>query len=254
MFIAFLNPQGNFDPKDSYWTEHPDFGGQLVYVKELACAMAEMGHQVDIVTRQIQDPQWPEFAGELDAYPDVEGLRIVRIPCGPPQFLRKEELWPYLGTEWAPGIEAFYRREGRHPHALTTHYADGGLAGALLRERLGVPYTFTAHSLGAQKLDKLRARNESVVALDAHYHFGRRLMAERIAMNRADKVIVSTRQERMEQYGHPAYAGAIDTSDERRFAVVPPGVNLRIFAETVQNESEADTRAHIERMFPRPAP
>ena len=36
MRIAFLNPQGNFDPEDSYWTEHPDFGGQLVYVKQVA--------------------------------------------------------------------------------------------------------------------------------------------------------------------------------------------------------------------------
>jgi sucrose-phosphate synthase len=35
MRIAFLNPQGNFDPGDSYWTEHPDFGCQLVYVKQL---------------------------------------------------------------------------------------------------------------------------------------------------------------------------------------------------------------------------
>lgn|GEM_PF-4670272 len=33
MHIAFLNPQGNFDLADRYWTEHPDFGGQLVYVK-----------------------------------------------------------------------------------------------------------------------------------------------------------------------------------------------------------------------------
>ncbi len=46
MRIAFLNPQGNFDPKDSYWTEHPDFGGQLVYVKQVALAMGELGHQV----------------------------------------------------------------------------------------------------------------------------------------------------------------------------------------------------------------
>ena len=30
MHIVFMNPQGNFDPKDSYLTEHPDFGGQLV--------------------------------------------------------------------------------------------------------------------------------------------------------------------------------------------------------------------------------
>ena len=30
MHIVFMNPQGNFDPQDSYLTEHPDFGGQLV--------------------------------------------------------------------------------------------------------------------------------------------------------------------------------------------------------------------------------
>ncbi len=46
MRIAFLNPQGNFDPNDNYWTEHPDFGGQLVYVKQVALAMGELGHQV----------------------------------------------------------------------------------------------------------------------------------------------------------------------------------------------------------------
>ena len=45
MHIVFLNPQGNFDSADSYLTEHPDFGGQLVYVKELAQAMAQQGHK-----------------------------------------------------------------------------------------------------------------------------------------------------------------------------------------------------------------
>ncbi len=55
MHVIFLNSQGNFDSKDSYWTEHPDFGGQLVYVKEIALAMAAQGHKVDIVTRQIID-------------------------------------------------------------------------------------------------------------------------------------------------------------------------------------------------------
>ena len=59
MHIVFLNPQGNFDPADSYLTEHPDFGGQLVYVKELAQAMAQQGHKVDIVTRRIRDSSWP---------------------------------------------------------------------------------------------------------------------------------------------------------------------------------------------------
>ncbi|MEZ4769019.1 MAG: hypothetical protein R2844_11430 [Caldilineales bacterium] len=32
---------------------------------------------------------------------------------------------------------------GRHDH----HYGDGGLAGALLEDRTGVPFTFTGHSL-----------------------------------------------------------------------------------------------------------
>lgn len=34
MHVAFLNPQGNFDPDDSYWTAHSDFGGQLVYAEK----------------------------------------------------------------------------------------------------------------------------------------------------------------------------------------------------------------------------
>ena len=49
MHIAFLNIQGNFDPEDRYWTAHPDFGGQLVYVKEVTLALGRMGHQVDII-------------------------------------------------------------------------------------------------------------------------------------------------------------------------------------------------------------
>ena len=78
MRVAFVNPQGNFDPQDSYWTEHPDFGGQLVYVKEVALAMAARGHRVDILTRRIVDPDWPEFEAPLDSYQGVEGVRIVR--------------------------------------------------------------------------------------------------------------------------------------------------------------------------------
>jgi len=100
MRIAFLNPQGNFDPEDSHWTEHPDFGGQLVYVKQVALAMGELGHQVDILTRQIIDPDWPEFSKSIDTYPQAKNIRIIRLPAGPEDFLRKELLWPYLIQDW----------------------------------------------------------------------------------------------------------------------------------------------------------
>ena len=43
MHVVFLNPQGNFDERDSHLTEHPDFGGQLVYAKEVAKALSRLG-------------------------------------------------------------------------------------------------------------------------------------------------------------------------------------------------------------------
>jgi sucrose-phosphate synthase len=228
--IAFLNPQGNFDPKDRYWTEHQDFGGQLVYVKEVASALGRMGHQVDIVTRRIRDPEWEGLGEALDSYPGITNVRIVRLPCGGDGFLRKEDLWPHLGTQWVPKIIQFYEQEGEFPAAVTTHYADGGLSGALLQQERGVPFTFTGHSLGAQKMDKLGVDADNFDQMEEHFHFTTRVQAERVSMARASRIITSTEQERREQYGHHVYRGAIDTADDRRFAVVPPGVNLRIFS------------------------
>ena len=250
MHIAFLNPQGNFDPSDSYWTEHPDFGGQLVYVKELALAMGEMGHRVDIITRRIADPAWPQFAAPLDGYPGYPNVRILRIPCGPDRFLPKEELWPHLGPDWVTGILDFYRSEGALPRAFTAHYADGGLAAALIWRETGIPFTFTAHSLGAQKMDKLGASLGNLADLDARYRFARRVAAERVSMYHAGCIVTSTRQERTEQYSHRVYRGAVDVSDDARFAVIPPGVNRRIFSPT---SSPADdvVRRRIERVITR---
>jgi sucrose-phosphate synthase len=243
LFISFLNPQGNFDPGDRYWTEHPDFGGQLVYVKEVAIAMATLGHQVDILTRQIRDPEWPEFSGPEDHYPGVSGVRILRIPCGPAHFLPKEQLWPYLGTEWVPNLIRHYRREGGIPDAFTTHYADGGLSGALVARDTGKPFTFTGHSLGAQKMDKLGVTRENLQNMDERYHFTRRILAERVSMNHAGRIITSTTQERLEQYAHPAYMGAIDPSSENQFAVIPPGVNLDVFSpESAAEDPSVQTR------------
>lgn len=229
MHIAFLNPQGNFNPQDSYWTEHPDFGGQLVYVKELALAMAAQGHHVDILTRRIQDPAWPEFSAPIDTYPGQQNVRILRLPCGPDRFLPKEALWPYLATSWVPEIVAFYEREGQLPDFCTAHYADGGLAGVLMKRACGCPFTFTGHSLGAQKMDKLGANPNNLAQLDERFQFKRRLAAERLSMDRADVIVTSTRQEREEQYGHRAYADIFTDRALSPFAVIPPGVNQRIF-------------------------
>ena len=251
MHIAFLNPQGNFDPEDSYWTEHPDFGGQLVYVKQVSLALGALGHQVDILTRQIIDPEWPEFAEPFDAYPGAPNVRIVRLPAGPEDFLRKERLWPHLVQDWVPNIKKFYESEGEYPDAFTTHYGDGGICGLLLEGETGIPFTFTAHSLGAQKMDKLDVGEENLKQMDAYYHFGRRLTAERLSMNRSAFNITSTDQERYNQYSHNAYRGAVDWTDDDRFAVIPPGVNMDIFDKGSRYEKEEEVVQHIREMLSR---
>jgi sucrose-phosphate synthase len=251
--IAFLNPQGNFDPTDRGWTEHPDFGGQLVYVKEVALALGRQGHLVDILTRQVVDERWREFAGAADAYPDGDTVRILRFPCGPPGFLAKEALWPVL-SEWVEHIAEFYEAGEGAPEVLTAHYGDGGVSAVLLQERLGLPFTFTAHSLGAQKLDKLRREGDSVSSLVERFRFDKRLAAERVSMARAAKVIASTTQERLGQYGHPAYRGAVDPADDRKFWVIPPGVNLEVFDAAVRHPVEARVAEKLESTLRRDLP
>ena len=245
MHVAFINPQGNFDKDDSYWTAHPDFGGQLVYVKELALAMGNLGHKVDIVTRRIIDPDWPEFSSETDSYPDAPNVRILRIPCGPDTFLPKEELWPYLGTEFVPRLLERYERESSLPDAVTAHYGDGGLCAVLIEDRTGIPFSFTAHSLGAQKMDKMGVRRRNAAEVDRRYHFSKRIVAERLAMNRSVANVTSTGQERFNQYTHNAYRGAVDPTDGTRFAAVPPGVAMHIFDKSSRAEDEEATHDRV---------
>lgn len=239
MRIAFFNPQGNFDQKDSYWTQHPDFGGQLVYVKELALALHRLGHEAVIFTRQIEDQDWPEFQSAEETY-EGTNVRIVRIPFGGKAFLQKEDLWPFL-HEYVEGIREWYHRAGYLPDAVTTHYGDGGIAGAIFQQLTGVPFTFTAHSLGAQKLEKLMGAGSSYETLDHQYQFTIRLAAERVAMDQAMIRFVSTRQEMEQQYFHDLYQDVFPPEKERPFVVVPPGVNQDIFNDKPQAHDEAVT-------------
>lgn len=237
MHIAFLNPQGNFDPNDSYLTEHPDFGGQLVYVKETAMAMADMDHTVDIITRRIRDEAWPEFAGDQDTYPGYEGrVRILRFPCGGDVFLGKEHLWPHL-PEFVDNMLAFYG--DNLPDFLTAHYGDGGYCAVLAQAKTGIGFTFTGHSLGAQKLDKLDTNLDNLDGMEDRFRFSQRIAAERMSIRRSHRIITSTEQERFEQYSHPLYAGAVDVHTPHTFHVQPPGVNTRIFSARSRPDDEA---------------
>ncbi len=253
MHITFLNPQGNFDPLDSHLTDHPDFGGQLVYVKELTIQLGRLGHKVDILTRRIEDPEWPEFSDAEDGYPGQKNVRILRFPCGPKHFLEKEDLWPYI-AEWVDNVRSFYKAEGSLPDIHTAHYADGGLAGTMINELDGTPFTFTSHSLGAQKLDRLLAKDMPFDEAVEKFHFDKRLAAERCAVAHAELIITSSEKERLHHLAHKVYRDAIDVSDDSRFKRIPPGVNLDIFAETSTYENEQQVATLIEETLHRDIP
>ncbi len=241
MYIVFLNPQGNFDHNDSFWTEHPDFGGQLVYVKEIAIAMAKMGHKIDILTRRFSDSKLNVFEDTFDGYEGIDGLRIVRIPCGPEHFLPKEQLWPYL-DEWTQNILGFFKSQKQIPDFCTGHYGDGGLAAVMLKQKLGIPYSFTGHSLGAQKLEKLGATLENIAQLDKKYHFSSRIEAERTAMRYADLIFVSTAQEQHEQYAHHFYRDVTEHRQEN-FVIASPGANTDVF----NSEDHPEDQQYLEK-------
>lgn len=246
MKVAFFNPQGNFDRNDSHLTEHPDFGGQLVYVKEVAKAMGELGVEVDIITRQIIDKDWPEFADAYDYYPDAPNVRIVRIPFGGEKFLRKEDLWKFL-PDYVEKIYEFYKSEGKFPDFVTTHYGDGGISGVLFLEKSGIPFSFTGHSLGAWKMDKILSSGVSVEGAEKKYRFSVRLLAENLAIKYASFVVCSTSQERYVQYSHKAY-NADPYSD--KFKVIPPGINSAIFNTEWRQEDEY-IRTYLENLMAR---
>ncbi|MBN2605448.1 MAG: glycosyltransferase [Bacilli bacterium] len=250
MHIVFLNPQGNFDKKDSYWTMHPDFGGQLVYVKEIACSMASLGHKIDIITRRFDDPNFPEFKDEIDGYEGFDNLRIIRIPCGPNKFLNKELLWEHL-NEWTDNIIHFYDNEKTMFDFMTGHYGDGGLACAILKSKLNIGFSFTGHSLGAQKLDKLGATLNNIEQLDQKYQFTKRIMAERFAIQYSDLIFVSTSQEKTEQYTHPLYLSTTNNSNPLKFIITPPGANTKVFAPYSGNNVEEEMIIRIENIIQR---
>lgn len=158
-----------------------DAGGQNVYVGQVARRLAQRGYEVDIFTRR-----------ELDDLPEVlpweAGCRIVHVPAGPPEFIRKEELLPHMG-DFARWMDR-YCAEQEQPYELAhANFWMSGLVAAELKRRLGLPYVVTFHALG-------RVRRQHQGELDgfpdARFEIEERVIAE------ADRVIAECPQDELD--------------------------------------------------------
>lgn len=155
LYIVLISVHGLIRGHEMELGRDADTGGQVLYVVELLRALAEHPAvaRVDLLTRRVVDPRvHADYAQPEEAI--APGARIVRLPCGPRRYLRKEALWPHLDS-FADQALKYIRRAGRVPDIIHGHYADAGYVGVRLCSLLEVPLVFTGHSLGQVKRMRL---------------------------------------------------------------------------------------------------
>lgn len=182
-----------------------DTGGMSVYIRELARALGDRGHRVDIFTRTADGAQ----PGQPIAL--SENVRLIHLDPGASADVPKAELVPYLLTFFR-ALEEFRESEGIDYDVVHSHYWLSGQVGILARQAWGVPHVTTFHTLGAVKnlLCANAAESET------------RIAAERRIVESCDRILVTSRREMQNLRCH--YRAPVD-----KLAVVPCGVNLGLF-------------------------
>ena len=219
-----------------------DTGGQTKYVVDLARALARHPEveQVDLVTRRVVDPEVSaDYAEPEESLGD--GARIVRIDCGPEEYIPKEQLWDHLDA-FTDNLVEWLGDQPNPPSLVHTHYADAGYVGVRLSNLLGVPLVHTGHSLGRDKRKQLLAAGASREQIEQTYNISRRIDAEEEVLSNADLVVTSTHNEIESQYG------LYDYYDPSRMAVIPPGTDLAKFKPYRDGEQIA-FRSQVDRFF-----
>ncbi|GAB6039969.1 HAD-IIB family hydrolase [Endothiovibrio diazotrophicus] len=246
LYIQLISVHGLVRGYDMELGRDADTGGQIKYVVELARALSENPRvaQVELLTRQVIDPKVdPSYAEPEESLGGC--ARIVRLPCGPRRYLRKEVLWPHFDTFVDHALQHI-RRVGRVPDIVHSHYADAGYIGARIAALLGVPQIHTGHSLGRDKLRRLLEKGTKQSTIEHQYSMTRRIEAEEASLDSAALVIASTHQEVEQQYKQ------YDNYHPRRMMVIPPGVDLTRFSPPQRFEGDPPIALEVDRFLDRP--
>ena len=163
-----------------------DTGGHITYVLGAARAMAQRDDvgQCEIVTRMFDAPELGEIhAREREIV--GPGLVITRIDSGNRRYLGKDE----LRTDRVRFREALMdelRDRSVLPDIVHAHFADAADVAQAIRSEFGIPFIYTPHSLG---LDKIACCSDEAPAMRS------RLDEENRAIGTADAIIASSRDE-----------------------------------------------------------
>jgi len=246
LYVLMLSVHGLMRGHDLELGHDADTGGQTLYVIELARALGRHPRveQVDVVTRLVDDSTVsPDYAAPSEAL--GERARLVRLPCGPRRYLRKESLWNHL-DQLVDRTISYLRQQPRLPDVIHSHYADGGYVGVQLSQLLGIPLVHTGHSLGRCKRQRLLDHGRKAQTIDRQFNFGRRIAAEEEVLEHAALVVTSTAQESTEQYG------LYDNHQPARMVVIPPGTDTSRFAPPGRAPIPPHVPALVDRFFEQP--
>ncbi len=193
-----------------------DTGGMNVYVREITRQMGKMGIHVDVFTRS-QNEHVPHVLHDLGY-----GNRIVHIPAGPEYPLPKKELASYL-PEFVQGIRDFTRSKGLTYDLIHSHYWMSGLAALELAQDWEVPTVHMFHTLGLMKNRVAQSDQE----MEGEY----RISGEKEVLRKADQIIAATNAEFAQLLW-------LYRADEKKIAVIPPGVDVDKFYPIPPDEAK----------------
>ena len=237
LYIPLISVHGLIRAHNLELGHNADTGGQTKYVVELAEALSECERigRVDLFTRRIDDDAFsPDYAAPTEAITDK--ARIVRIDCGPEGYIRKELLYPHL-DEFIAGIQTFIQDQNLDPALFHGHYADAGYVARCLAERYGVPFLFTGHSLGRNKVKALSKAGLSDEEMNRQYSIQTRIDIEERALREADVVVASTEYEI--ETGYELY----EAHRQANYRVVPPGIDVENFYPYYHNDDPSFSRS-----------
>lgn len=161
-----------------------DTGGQVVYVLELSKKLAQLGYEVDIWTRRFENQP------EIDVINDR--VRVIRVPCGGPDFIDKEYLVQHL-HEWSENALRFIKQHGLKYQFFNSHYWDAGFATQRITDALDVPHLHTPHSLGIWKKQLMeRDYPHDAANFEKKYNFTQRINEETLLYGACAEVIATT--------------------------------------------------------------
>jgi glycosyltransferase involved in cell wall biosynthesis len=171
-----------------------DSGGQNVYVAQLAKHLARLGYLVDVFTRRDSETQ-----DQVVKW--LPNVRIIHVPAGPPHFIPKEAMLPYV-EQFSRFMIRFARREKLSYDLMHANFFMSGMVAQQVKKVLGMPFVMTFHALGrVRRLSQGKADGFP----DVRFAIEERLMQE------ADRIIAECPQDQldMEQL-YSAPSGRID--------------------------------------------